>query len=385
MSNVRTSESHPLRIDAVIPGRGLGRIGITLCPGKQQPSAMTGSWCRDLDLDTDTIQRWGATGVITLLEDWEFELLKVRGLSDAVRKRHMEWWHLPIPDVQPPGPDFERTWTTTGEAIRDRLRLGFDVLVHCKGGLGRAGTVAARLLVELGASPEDAIRLVRTARRGAIETDDQMAHVAGCAACKPATPSESPESVRDRAIGAFLGLAVGDAVGTTLEFCARDAQPRLVDMVGGGPFDLQPGQWTDDTAMALALADSLAASDDLDCRDLMDRFVRWWQHGEYSCTGCCFDIGLTIRRALERYCQNGNPLSGSTDRWTAGNGSLMRLAPVALRFWHDRARLRSAAMQQSRTTHGAEEAVDGCRAFADLLADAITGEATYVCPRFEII
>ena len=352
VSDAKTSVSDPLRIAEVSPGRDLGRIGITLCPGKKQPSAMTGSWCRDLDLDMDEIQRWGATAVITLLEDWEFDLLQVRDLPEAVRKRQIEWWHLPIPDAQPPGQDFRNAWTIAGEAIRDRLRLGFDVLVHCKGGQGRAGTVAARLLVELGANPEDAIREVRAARPGAIETCAQMDHVVRCAAHEPAKPSTSPESNRDRAIGAFLGLAVGDALGTTLEFSSRDAGSQLVDIVGGGPFNLPPGCWTDDTAMALALADSLAACDGLDCRDLMDRFVRWWRHGEYSCTGHCFDIGITIRRALERYCRTGDPCSGSTDPMTAGNGSLMRLAPVALRFWNDRARLRSAAMHSPERLTG---------------------------------
>ncbi len=126
--------------------------------------------------------------------------------------------------------------------------------------------------------------------------------------------------------------------------------------------------------MALALAESLLASESLDCRDLMDRFVAWWRNGEYSCTGGCFDIGITTRTALERYRQTGDPLAGSTDPNTAGNGSLMRLAPVALRFWNDRDGLDHAAAQQSRTTHAAEEAVDGCRAFADLLADAISGK-----------
>ena len=143
-------------------------------------------------------------------------------------------------------------------------------------------------------------------------------------------------------------------------------------MVGGGPFRLPPGGWTDDTSMALALADSLVTCGTLDCRDLMDRFVRWWREGEYSHTGSAFDIGNTIRAALEQYERTGDQMAGSTDPWAAGNGSLMRLAPIALRFWNDRARLSRAAAQQSRTTHGAEEAVDACRAFADMLADAIS-------------
>ena len=380
MSAFKTSESHPLRIDPVIPGDDFGRIGITLCPGKKDPRGMTGSWARDLGLDLDEVQHWGATAVITLITEQEFDCLQVRGLREEVQNRHMECCHLPIPDGQPPGPDFESAWGTAGEAIRDRLRMGFDVLIHCKGGLGRAGTVAARLLVELGENPDDAMRKVRDARNGAIETREQEGHVERCKPPAPLVPSRTEEGVRDRAIGTLLGLAVGDALGTTLEFRSRDAEPRLVDIAGGGPFNLSRGCWTDDTAMALALADSLLASGSLDCRDLMDRFVAWWLHGEYSCTGQCFDIGSTTRQALERYRQIGNPLAGSTDSSTAGNGSLMRLAPVALRFWGDRARLGRAAAQQSRTTHAAREAVDGCVAFADLLADAISGK-----PRWAVI
>ena len=375
MTTIKTSRSHPLYIKDVRPRDHLGRIGLTLCPGKSDPHGLFGAWERDLDLDLDAVQRWGATAVVSLITDQEMDRLAVRDLAGAVRDRHMEWWHVPIPDGQPPGPDFEDAWRVADEAIRDRLRLGFDILVHCKGGLGRAGTVAARLLVELGAGPDDAMRRVRKARRGAIENSSQEAHVARCAPPAPAVPSRTAESIRDRALGAFLGLAVGDAVGTTLEFRPRDAQDRLEDMAGGGPFDLPPGAWTDDTAMALALADSLAATGTLDCRDLMDRFVRWWRDGDYSCTGDCFDIGITTRAALSRYRQAGDPLAGSTDPRSAGNGSLMRLAPVALRFWDDRPQLVSSAAEQSRTTHAAEEAVDACRVFAELLADAIAGAA----------
>ena len=378
--NARTSESDPIRIAAVTPADDHGRIGITLCPGKTDPAGISGAWARDLAADLDAIASWGATAVVSLITDEEIDYLGVRGLAGAVHERHMEWWHVPIRDGRPPGLDFEEGWAAAGEAIRDRLRAGFDVLVHCKGGLGRAGTVAARLLVEFGAGADEAMRRVRAARsQYAIETRSQEGHVAECAArtpsVPPAAPSRSTESIRDRALGALLGLAVGDAVGTTLEFCTRDAQPRLEDMVGGGPFDLPPGAWTDDTTLALALAESLAASVEFDGRDLTDRFVDWWRNGRYSCTGHCFDIGNTTRAALERYSRTGDPVAGSTAPASAGNGSLMRLAPVALRYWNDRERLVAVAAAQSRTTHGADEAVDACRAFATLLSDAIAGSS----------
>lgn len=385
-----TSKDSPLLIADVRAGNGdgHGRIGVTLCPGKKDPYGMTANWDRDLDMDLDVIQRWGAAAVVTLIEDHEFDELSVRELPQKVRDRHMEWWRLPIRDGGTPDEDFKNRWRAAGDAIRDRLRCGFDVLVHCQGGLGRAGTVAARLLVELGeAVPDDAMERVREANRrsrrshnGGIGDREQQEHVRACKPQPPTLPGRNEDARRDRALGAFVGLAVGDAVGTTLEFSARDREPRLEDMVGGGPFRLQPGEWTDDTAMALALAESLAATGTLDCRDLMDRFVRWRRDGEYSCTGACFDIGNTVSAALGRYRGTGDPLAGSTDPRSAGNGSLMRLAPVAVRFWHDRPRLDATAAEQSRTTHGTAEAVDACRAYAALLADAIAG-----APRAEVL
>ena len=178
-------------------------------------------------------------------------------------------------------------------------------------------------------------------------------------------------------MGALVGLAVGDAVGTTLEFKDRDTYQPLTDMVGGGPFDLKPGEWTDDTSMALALAESLLAYPELDPPDLMTRFVAWRDRGDYSCVGRCFDIGTTVDRALDRWLQTGDPMAGSTDPATAGNGSLMRLAPVALVHWADRAKLADVAARQSITTHGASEAVSACVAFAMVLADAIEGKPHY--------
>lgn len=175
--------STALRIDPVSAGEGMGRIGITLCPGKTDPRGMTRAWKRDLAGDLDAIRDWGARAVVTLVTREEMEYLNVQGLGEGVRSRQMEWWHLPIPDGHAPDEDFEARWVEAGAAIRNHLRSGRDVLVHCKGGLGRAGTIAARLMVELGRPPEDAIRLVRESRsRRAIETLEQEAHVRSCRA-----------------------------------------------------------------------------------------------------------------------------------------------------------------------------------------------------------
>jgi ADP-ribosyl-[dinitrogen reductase] hydrolase len=181
----------------------------------------------------------------------------------------------------------------------------------------------------------------------------------------------SDDAIAERACGCLLGLAVGDSLGTTLEFSRRDAHPPLTDMAGGGPFGLRPGEWTDDTSMALCLADSLMACSTLDQRDLMERFVRWWREGYNSHNGHCFDIGITTRQALQRFRETSDPVAGSTDPNTAGNGSIMRLAPVALRWAGDPERAIPAARAQSVTTHGAPAAVEGCALLAEILIEAI--------------
>ena len=369
----RTSLTHPLQIAVAHVGPGLGRIGITFCPGKVQPTSATGAWSRDLAVDVEAIADWGAAAVLTLVEAHELKTLKVSGLGDAVERLSMDWIHAPIPDVSTPDAAFEAAWVGIGEGLRDRLRVGFNIVVHCKGGLGRAGMIAARLMVELGVDPAKAIAEVRRVRPGATETAAQEAHVQNCAFIPERQPSTSSAAIRDRAVGALLGLAVGDAVGTTLEFKARDTYPPLTDVVGGGPFGLKAGQWTDDTAMGLALADSLAACGGIDEQDLLARFTDWWRNGTYSCTGRCFDIGGTTAQALQRWERTQADHCGSTDPQSAGNGSLMRLSPVAIRFWNDRPALRDAAARQSKTTHAAPEAVDACVVYAEILADAIEG------------
>ena len=180
---------------------------------------------------------------------------------------------------------------------------------------------------------------------------------------------------RERYRGALLGLAVGDAVGTTLEFRSRGSFEPIDDMVGGGPFGLEPGQWTDDTSMALCLAASLVHCGGFDARDQMDRYCDWSSNGYMSSNGECFDIGLTVSDALRRYRETGDPYSGSTHPQAAGNGSLMRLAPVVLFYDPHRDDAVRYAGESSRTTHGAAEAIEACRIFAQVLLAAIDGAA----------
>jgi ADP-ribosylglycohydrolase len=177
---------------------------------------------------------------------------------------------------------------------------------------------------------------------------------------------------QDRYRGCLLGLATGDALGTTLEFKRPGTFEPIDDMIGGGPFDLEAGQWTDDTSMALCLAESLVECQKFDPVDQMERYVRWWRKGHMSSTGLCFDIGGTTSTALAAFEQSGDPYSGPTDARSAGNGSIMRLAPVPM-FADTPAHARELAAVSSRTTHGAAPAVDACRYFAILLSAALSG------------
>ncbi|WP_149535569.1 ADP-ribosylglycohydrolase family protein [Siccirubricoccus phaeus] len=201
----------------------------------------------------------------------------------------------------------------------------------------------------------------------------------------PDWPAPDEDAARDRALGCLLGLAVGDAVGTTLEFTARDSQPPLTDMVGGGPFALAPGEWTDDTTMALCLAESLLAEGELDQEDLMARFRRWLERGENTVKGHCFDIGITTRAAIERYIAGSDPAAGSYAPEAAGNGSLVRLAPLAIFRRGDRRLAEQEAVKQSRTTHAAPEVLDACKLFTSMLIDALTGADRYGATRQRVM
>lgn len=180
---------------------------------------------------------------------------------------------------------------------------------------------------------------------------------------------------RDRFRGCLLGLAAGDALGTTVEFKAPGSFPPLTDIVGRGPFKLKAGEWTDDTSMALCLAESLLECRGFDPLDQLRRYLRWWREGHLSSNGRCFDIGNTVRDALSRFERDPQPYGGSTNPRAAGNGSLMRLAPVPLYYHRDRAKAVDRSGDSSRTTHGAPEAVDACRLYGGLIVDALNGRS----------
>jgi ADP-ribosyl-[dinitrogen reductase] hydrolase len=181
---------------------------------------------------------------------------------------------------------------------------------------------------------------------------------------------EDRQQDMDRVIGSLVGLACGDAVGTSLEFMPRGSFTPITKMEGGGPFKLLPGQWTDDTSMALCLAESLLYRGEFDPVDQMNRYCNWHQHGYLSCTGECFDIGMTVAGALNNYLKTGNPYSGSVDERSSGNGSLMRIAPIAIFYRNRPDELIKHAAESSRTTHGSSECIDACQYFCQLLVHA---------------
>jgi len=182
------------------------------------------------------------------------------------------------------------------------------------------------------------------------------------------------DSVRPRARGALLGLAVGDALGASVEFSPPGTFEPVTTMRGGGPFGLAPGAFTDDTSMALCLAESLIACGGHDAEDQLRRYVDWYRRGHNSSTGECFDIGGTTRLALERFEATGRTDVADPSELAAGNGSLMRLAPVAL-WASDAIEAAELGAASSATTHAAPQAIDACRMYAVLIHEAVRGAA----------
>lgn len=171
---LRTSQNSPLEIASIWVGPAQGRLGLTICPGKKDRSRQ---WDRDLREDLRVIHDWGATTVVTLIEDHEFRLLGIEDLGEEVNRQGMDWMHLPICDVDIPDERFEIAWEIAGPTLHRRVDNGEGILIHCRGGLGRTGVVAGLILVERGFDPRDAINQVRAVRPHAIETRAQERYV----------------------------------------------------------------------------------------------------------------------------------------------------------------------------------------------------------------
>ncbi len=160
-------------------------------------------------------------------------------------------------------------------------------------------------------------------------------------------PRGGVAGVMDRARAALLGVAVGDALGATVEFMTpaqiRDRYGVLREIVGGGWLKLSPGQVTDDTEMTLCVARGIVRSGRWDLRPIADRFARWLSGGPA-------DVGATCRRGIERYIEHGR-FESPPNEMAAGNGAAMRVAPVALYTLGDEELLSRLAVEQARITH----------------------------------
>ena len=174
----KTSSSDPIEIAEIRHPDHPGVIGVTICPGKKAPSTFGGTWDRDLAQDLELIQAsFAPEAIITLMPAYELVEAGVAGLGQAVSDLGIRWHHLPINDMEAPDKEFEQTWKEALPEIICAVQNGDNVLVHCRGGLGRSGTVAAVILIELGMAAENAVAIVRAARPGAIENSEQESYV----------------------------------------------------------------------------------------------------------------------------------------------------------------------------------------------------------------
>ena len=342
---MRTSQSHPLLIDSVpIPGGGI--LGMTIAPGKKGASVMGDDWDRDLFTDIAAIKAWGATLVISLIENHEFDSLSIQGLPTELKNSELQWLHLPIKDVSVPNAQFEKQWSESVASIYRCLDQGEKVLVHCRGGLGRTGLIVARLLMAYGASADEAIKQVRAARKGAIETKEQEAYVQSLP-----VGIHQIITTEERFKGCLLAGAVGDALGAPVEFMKRQA---IIEQFGeDGIKDFAPaygrkGAITDDTQMTLFTAEGLLQSwshneDALIC--VSRAYLHWLKtqgishpliHKQHSTDAGTFvnHPDLNHRRAPGNTClsalQSMQQLSELAANNSKGCGGVMRVAPVAL-------------------------------------------------------
>jgi ADP-ribosyl-[dinitrogen reductase] hydrolase len=278
-------------------------------------------------------------------------------------------------------------------ALTQLLEAGRRVYLHCRAGIGRTGTVVACHLIEQGLSPEAALGRLNELWQGndrsdtwpeVPETDEQRAFIR--AYVPTADPTSSPEvldaarTLRDRFQGALLGLAVGDALAAHTQFRKPGSFVPVGDLLGGGPFDLPRGAWTDDTAMALLLAESLLERG-FDGNDQVGRYARWQREGYGSATGQCVGISANVARSLATALYKHQPFAGSHDPEQLDKDPLSRVAPVVMYFFADAATAVSRAAEAARITVQAPMALDCVRLFAAMLRLALVGREKHAVLR----
>jgi ADP-ribosyl-[dinitrogen reductase] hydrolase len=342
MTNAKTSDSHPLKIDPVVIRDGQGVIGLTFCPGKKHQGLYSGAWRRDLRADLAVIQAFGATSLVTLMECAELDEVGVPAslLGSSAKEFGLEWHHLPIKDVHAPDERFEDLWAYSGLRLRSALARGERIVVHCRGGLGRTGTVAGRLLVEFGDESEDAVRRIRAARQGSIETGAQERYVENC---RPIVFARVQRSQEERALACLLGGAIGDAFGYEVEFKSlREIRQRFgqsgieTPVVHHGKLIV-----SDDTQMTMFTLEGLLGSRDLS--SIRQRYLDWLETQRFG-TGSAgkgaagwlvHQPEMRARRAPGNTCLSalGAGGQGTMSRPindSKGCGGAMRVAPIGL-------------------------------------------------------
>ena len=381
-SMARTSITHPIRIDALPVGNG--SLGITFCPGKKSDSVFGLPWARNLDLDMDAIRDWGATDIVTLIEDHEFESLSVRSLGEAVKARDIKWHHLPIRDGDVPTTEAIGRWRALSPGLHRILERRGRLVVHCRGGLGRAGTIAALILIERGRSAPDAIREVRSVRCGSVDTVAQERWLESRA-------RQHRDVLGIRMQASLTGGAIGDSLGAEIEFLTlREIRRRFPE----GISELPPhkglrGAITDDTQMTLFTAEGMlrahirgALKGICHPPSVVHHALLRWLRTQKRCprvdidnVGLITDPRLQECRAPGNTCMSALAMSESYGAPARNNskgcGTIMRVAPVALMAKRDR--VRSLAIETSALTHGHPTGQLAAAAWAEMLADAASG------------
>lgn len=392
---MHTSENNPLRIDSVKLPREMGEIGMTICPGKIC-HGMSGNHHRNLAADMEAIRGWGAEILVSLMEEHEYFKVGV-GDMGAVVPKGIKHFKLPIRDVDVPDVRWERDWEKHGPQIRAVLHRGGKVCIHCMGGLGRTGLVTARILVEFGFSPEEAIQAVRIARPGTIETNAQEQYVRSF---------ETTWRIFDRARGSLLAGACGDALGATVEFIDKESilaaygPMGIRDLVdnGYGP----AGRITDDTQMTLFTAEGLIRAKMDGCGNEAPDYGTWlhhsylqWLHTQgckvpiegYAPSGrlmkkkemhCRRAPGATCLGSLSAATGYGKPLKA--ENRSKGCGGVMRAAPVGI-FMAAKGSPEEESRRLSfhigcasaRLTHGHPSGYLSAGAFALIIHDLVLG------------
>lgn len=358
---LRTSISHPLRIDSMPVYAG--KLGLTLCPGKIQDDAVTGQWHRDLGIDLAAIKEWGADMVISLVEQAEFEELRIPDFPNHIKETVPVWLHLPIIDRTAPPHEWTDKWRFLRLVVADVLQRGGNVMVHCKGGIGRAGTIAAMILIDSGITdPEEAIRIVRQTRsKTAIETAGQEAFVR---AYRPGPPLDRT-SVRS-CLSLWTGAA-GDALGYPVEFYDVETIQRDFGPCGVRFTDSRlPLRVSDDTQMSIFTVSGLSNSDGTlqSATDYVKQAYLAWLEGQQAAqygerpnhsNPVLALPGMTACRAPGRTCINSlrklrNDIVEENDR--KGTGALMRTAAIAWQL-HDADPTKRIALTKAitRLTH----------------------------------